>query len=512
MMEEERKYEVDARWAMPDLTDRLPSGGRVHPRPPATLRATYYDTTDLRLARAGVSLRFRRDSGGDALPWTVKLPTSTPGTRHEINRPGGPTTIPTDLVDLVSVHTRGARLVPSATLRTTRVRYDLRDRDGRILAEVADDTVSVLDDRRIRLKFREIEIERRDCTPKLMRRLDTAMRAAGAVGGTFVAKHVRALGERASELPDLAAPIPLPAKPSAADVVTFAVRTDIARVIDHDPLVRLRATIGDSDTAVHRMRVGVRRLRADLRTFASLVSPSWAVPLSTELTWLGDVLGAARDAEVLRARLRRSAASDPRAPLDGPAVARIDADLAVRHEEALTALDTALASARYRALIDTLFDVAADPDLTPPASRSARRLLPPLVARAWHRLALGSSGLGGAGVLAPDASDAVWHATRIRAKRARYAAEAAAPAIGAPAAELALALADLQDVLGEHQDAVVAARTWLAIARSDPDDHLLAVTAGRLFERERAAARTARAEYPAAWRAARAGRLTSWLR
>jgi len=76
MLEEERKYEVSPRFALPDLTSALPTGGRVVSQPPVSLRATYYDTADLRLARSGASLRFRR---GDSEPWTVKLPTDVPG-------------------------------------------------------------------------------------------------------------------------------------------------------------------------------------------------------------------------------------------------------------------------------------------------------------------------------------------------------------------------------------------------------------------------------------------------
>ena len=54
--------------------------------------------------------------------------------------------------------------------------------------------------------------------------------------------------------------------------------------------------------------------------------------------------------------------------------------------------------------------------------------------------------------------DAALHAVRIRAKRCRYAAEATIPVFGTPAQRFARAIADVQDVLGEHQDAVVAAR------------------------------------------------------
>jgi CHAD domain-containing protein len=90
--------------------------------------------------------------------------------------------------------------------------------------------------------------------------------------------------------------------------------------------------------------------------------------------------------------------------------------------------------------------------------------------------------------------------------------EAVAGVLGGEAAALAGALAGVQDLLGEHQDAAVAAETWLAIANADPDDHALAVTAGRLFERERAAVRSVRAAFPAAWRAASRRRLTEWMR
>ena len=82
MVEEERKYDVGPDFAVPDLSGAVPAGGRVVPLPPVTLTATYYDTEDLRLARSGASLRYRR---GDAEPWTVKLPTGSVGVRHEIH-------------------------------------------------------------------------------------------------------------------------------------------------------------------------------------------------------------------------------------------------------------------------------------------------------------------------------------------------------------------------------------------------------------------------------------------
>ena len=149
--------------------------------------------------------------------------------------------------------------------------------------------------------------------------------------------------------------------------------------------------------------------------------------------------------------------------------------------------------------------------LTGRAAQPARELLPRLVAKPWRELAFGSDGISGAGHLDPLAPDEEWHEVRIRAKRARYATEAVAAVLDGPAVELAKAIADVQGQIGEHQDAAVAAQTWLSIAHADPDDHALAVTAGRLYEREREAVRRARAGFPAVWARTDRHRLTGWL-
>ena len=84
------------------------------------------------------------------------------------------------------------------------------------------------------------------------------------------------------------------------------------------------------------------------------------------------------------------------------------------------------------------------------------------------------------------------HRIRIVAKRCRYAAELAEPVIGKPARELAAAVTRIQDVLGEHQDAVIA-DAWLAKAApecSPPEAYAL----GMLAEIERNLSVRARAE------------------
>jgi CHAD domain-containing protein len=512
MLEEERKYDVGADFTMPELKACLPAGGTVTGRPPATLRAAYYDTTDLRLARSGVSLRYRSGAHREQ-PWTAKLPTDTIGTRYEITRAGGPRSVPPELAGVLTAYHRGAPLHRATSLRTVRRLYELRDATGALLAEVADDTVAVLAGRSVVERFREIEVERFDGGTKLLDRIDAALRAAGAVRGPNIAKQIRAMGKKAQEPGDLPSPrTPARvARASVAGVLTAALRRDIAGIFSSDAYVRLRELTPDGDTPVHQMRVASRRLRSDLRTFAPVLDKQWTGRLRNEAGWLAGVLGAARDAEVLRARLRRTTQADPIAPLDQAAVARIDADLAVRQEEALHALDVAIAGERYVELLQALLEAARAPQVAGGSRQRAQASLARLVWRPWRELVMGTREGVAAGELDQAGIDADWHSVRIRAKRARYATEAVAPVLGADAEALAQSLAKVQSLLGEHQDAAVAAQTWLAIAQADPDDHALAVTAGRLYERERAAIRRARERFPAAWQATDRPQLTHWL-
>ena len=85
-IETERKYDVDAGFVLPDLAG---PGGAVSMAPPEVqqLAATYYDTDDLRLIGAHITLR--RRTGGDDAGWHIKLPVGG-DTRREVHFPLGP--------------------------------------------------------------------------------------------------------------------------------------------------------------------------------------------------------------------------------------------------------------------------------------------------------------------------------------------------------------------------------------------------------------------------------------
>ena len=280
---------------------------------------------------------------------------------------------------------------------------------------------------------------------------------------------------------------------TAAAAVRTAIAASVARLITHDAPVRL----GEDVEGVHQMRVATRRLRSDLRTFSELLEPGWVAELRAELSWLADLLGGVRDADVLVARLERAVATLPGAVQRSsrPLFERLQRDHEAHRDELLSALR----SPRFVTLIDALVDAARAPRSLDGAQARAVAALPALVNGPYERLAKAIADLP------RDPPDAALHELRIRAKRARYAAEAAAPVIGPRARRFALAAADLQDVLGEHQDAVVAA-DWLATnARGKA-----AFAAGWLAAGEAAAARAAAGSWRPVWRRVRARRPSTW--
>jgi CHAD domain-containing protein len=277
------------------------------------------------------------------------------------------------------------------------------------------------------------------------------------------------------------------AEASAGDVVRHALALSVDRFCRHEPGVRA----GEDSEAVHQARVATRRLRSDLRTFRPLVDAAWAGELRAELAWLAGLLGGTRDADVLSMRLGGRAGRLPEEARE--AAGRLLAELEEEREAARARLLEAMQEERYRRLVERMVAAAREPALTGAAARPASKALRPLLARPWAALRKAVKALG------DPPEDEELHQVRIRAKRCRYAAEATAAVLGRPVRRFAQAAAGLQEVLGEHQDAVVA-RLTLEQRSLDPD-RAFASAAARLAELERTAAGEARAQWPAAWKA-----------
>ncbi len=505
-LEVERKYDVAADAPVPDLS-ALPGVRRVDDDS-FELDATYFDTADLALRTAGITLRLRR--GGDDAGWHLKLPHGAD--REELHLPAGDSSdepqVPEELRSLVRSRTRRRELVPVARLRTTRSVHRLRDADGRVLAEVADDLVDgtpLLADAPA-LRWREWEVELGAGPRGLLDAAQDRLLAAGARAASSASKVGRVLAALPGA-PDGLARRARPARPrkaSAGRVLQEHLAEQVEELLARDPQVRR-----DLPDALHKMRVATRRLRSALRAFRPLLDRDVADPLRDELAWLAGVLGEVRDVEVMHARLRRLVDGQDPDLVVGPVHARIDQVLGDRYRAAHDRVLVELEGDRYLRLLTALDALATAPPLVGAADGRATRVLPGLVRHADQRL---RRAMAAAERATGEEQDLLLHEARKDAKRARYAAEAVAGHAGKPARAYAKAVTELQEVLGEHQDGVVTREALRELADAADRAGERSFTYGRLHGLEQARADAAAARWPQVRAQAADRRLRRWLR
>ena len=446
--ETETKYDAPAGATLPSL-DGLPQVAGTSRPAGERLEAEYYDTGDLRLIRAGITLRRRR--GGEDAGWHLKLPAGA-DTRREIRLPlgRGGRRVPGELAGLIRAYTRGEPLRPVARLATSRQRLILLGQAGESLAEVAADDVSAqaMGDSAAASSWHEVEVELTGGGRKLLKAADERLRRGGLRPAGRSAKLRRAL---AGQLPEPAPPAPLTPSSPAGQVVLAYLGTHADRLKSLDPMVRR-----DEPDAVHQMRVATRRLRSTLRSFGKIIRRDGTQRLAAELKWLGTVLGEARDAEVLAGHLLAGLRETGPELVIGPVQARVQGHFAPVRAGARTTVLEALDSQRYFSLLDELDTLMAEPPFTPRAARPAADVLPAAARRPYRQVRRRMRRARRAHPGQP--THEALHEARKAAKRARYAAEAIAPAVGKKARRFAKQMKAVQSVLGDHQDTVIARR------------------------------------------------------
>jgi CHAD domain-containing protein len=516
--ETERKYEADSvAFALPPL-DGLPGVTSVSEVQREMLEADYYDTRDLRLIGAGITLRRRRGGArAEDEGWHLKLPAGG-DTRRELRLPprDSETDVPEELARLVRAHSRGEPLAPVAHISTGRRRRILMGAGGGSLAEVVADevTAQTLGATTTITSWQEAEVELTGGDPELLEAADRLLRRSGLRPAATSSKLARALADRL--------PVPPPAarltSPSpAGDVVLAYLRAQAGRLKETDPLVR-RSEPG----SVHDMRVASRRLRSTLRDFRTILLAKDTRHLAGELRWLGQVLGAARDGEVLTERLEDHLRRMPGELVMGPVAARLRLHFAPREAAAAQRVAEALDSGRYLALLDELDRLLTDPapaspgtlawpsPFTAAASRPAGDELPAMVARAYKRT---RRRMRRALRLPPGRErEMALHSARKAAKRARYAAEVLLPVSGRPAKRFAKRMKKIQSELGDLQDAVITRGSVreLGVVAAMAGENSFAY--GVMHERE--AERSGRLQRRAQriWKKASRRRYRRWLR
>jgi CHAD domain-containing protein len=266
----------------------------------------------------------------------------------------------------------------------------------------------------------------------------------------------------------------------ASLAIAEAFSTAVARLREANEQARAGDVKG-----IRRLRTSSRRLRSQLQAFGKLIEPKWGGRLIAELRWLGAALGEARDLDVLRKRFEKDESEEDRAALEP-----LFAWLAGRRARAGEAVDRTINGARFRALMAKLERSAEAPSTTKRACKPCRKVLPPLVAGSWKRLRRDAKGL------TSGTPDTVFHEVRNRAKRARYTTELIAPKLGRKAESRGVGLIafarSIQDTLGAHQDAVVAAAEVESMLAQGGHDDAFRRAAAALLSRLRRDADEAR--------------------
>ena len=459
------------------------------------MTAVYHDTPDLTLFRWQVTLR-RREGGTDQ-GWHLKLPVLGEGdwVRDELQSPlasGAVGHVPAELADIISPLVRAQELTPVVELRTQRTPMIVSTDEQQPLVEIVDDTVSVVDQAGMPLAmFRELEIELLDndnpAAHDAMELVSKALLEAGAVPGTM-SKAAAALGPRAhapADVPEL----PMPSRNGmAADAIRATIAHHVRELIFADVAVRR-----DLPDAVHQVRVAGRRLRSILRTFDPLLEHDWAVNLEDELAWLATEMGIIRDSEVLEERLiaHSELLPQPQSALAGEAIRTA---LDRRLESARSGAMAALRSDRHTYLIEDLVSAAREPRILDDAYQDCEDVLPELVAKAWKSLAKSCR------KLELEGPAAAWHRARIKAKRARYAVDAVLPVFSSVAVRrLSKSLAELTELLGDHQDAYVAQMFAQELAQSPETTGPTGFALGLLHSIEVEAEYEGRLEFAETW-------------
>ena len=447
------------------------SGLVVAPESTVEITDTYLDTDDWRFYRAGYALRVRNTDG--EVEATMKSLTPAEGSlrrRREISEPleddkpatlkeaGGP------VGGRSSALVGGREMRPLFRIETRRQGFVLLLEDstdgnqGNVrLGEISLDTSEIpRGEEPARLTRVEVETAGGEAPTPELRGFVDEMQSALELAPASTSKYETGLyasGLNPEEDSDLG-PTHIDASMSLGEVAFAVLRRQFAEMREHEPGTRL----GEDPEELHDMRVPTRRMRAAMKVFRGAL-PERASWLREELRWVAHALGDVRDLDVQIERFqswKEQAGEEGSGFLD-----KIFTITEKRRAEARKNMLEVLDSDRYESLASSFAEMLRLGPMTElePAQKNGNQkagepvtaVAPALISRRYRKWRKAAKRLD------ENSSPEAFHDVRKKGKRLRYTLEFVSEVYGRPVKKLVKPLKALQDDLGDHQDAIVAA-------------------------------------------------------
>jgi inorganic triphosphatase YgiF len=440
------------------------SEGRVRTK---QLKSVYFDTQKSDLAQRGVSLRIRKD--GAKLTQTIKSTNGKSAPRWDRAEQDAPVAELRPEPGLVAdAHVRKTlsdwqdrdELQPQFETDFRRTAIPLRSGGARIEAAFDVGEVKALGARQgVNASLAELELELKDGPEHDLFDLGRKVIRAAPLRFSIESKADRGynLAQGSADKPVRAKPLQLDPEMESGRAFAMILAEGLRQIIANENAI-LRARDAEG---VHHMRVAIRRLRSAISAFGPDYQHGEIARIKKELAWLAKTLGLARDWDVF---LERSVKSVQTAFPDDPGLDELTAATRHARRAAWELVLAAMESERYRVLMvdiaaaisssawaDPGREAAAEADDKPspygrPILKAARKCLHKRL-RKVRRL----------GDRIEELSVPERHEMRIALKRLRYAADFLQSCFPRkPAAKYLAALAKLQDVFGELNDAAMA--------------------------------------------------------
>jgi len=261
------------------------------------LHSTYFDTPDHVLKQAGISLRIRRN--GTQRIQTIKAAQVSSGValtreewEHEVDsdQPDFAVAKQTALKPFLKLR---EVIRPIFTVVVERTLHELPH--GRSLIEVAADRGQVEGQART-LSFGEVELELKQGTAADLFGLALILAEAAPLRLSFKTKAERGFEAVSADKPKRikAGSIELKRRMTSAGAFQVIGASCLKHLMANEAIVR---DAPEAD-AVHQMRVALRRLRAAITLFKTIVEDDRRDQIKAELKGMANILGGARDLDV----------------------------------------------------------------------------------------------------------------------------------------------------------------------------------------------------------------------